>query len=353
MPSTRAPSSMRAFTLRALHDGAAARAGALVQAREEAVEHRRELLLDVGEREELLVQALTAALAVPLEPIELARTAGPLDHEPDGVSGPLRRVRHFGRNEEHLTLADRHIDRAAVLHGLEHHVALELVEELLPGVDVVVLAGIRAADHHDDEVAVAEDALVAHRRPQLRAVGLDPLLEIERLQGFHVPSVPFPLWYAQPGWSEEGAMRSGSGARGAAGGAAARVVAGAGVLSAGGGRPPAGRPWPSMHWPWHPPPPPPAPPVHELDISAGAGAGASVGSGGSGAASAYPQYWNRNTLVVDLAAASGSGSITLKPAARSAWPVRLALPGTPRPGGLLSRGAGQPLGIPLTPAARH
>src|SRR5207248_244711 len=138
MPSTRAPSSMRAFTLRALHDGAAARAGALVQAREEAVEHRRELFLDVGEREELLVQALTAALAVPLEPIELARAAGPLDHEPDGVSGPLRRVRHFGRNEEHLTLADRHIERAAVLHGLEHHVALELVEELLPGVNMVL-----------------------------------------------------------------------------------------------------------------------------------------------------------------------------------------------------------------------
>src|SRR5438270_190602 len=259
MPSTRAPSSMRAFTLRALHDGAAARAAALVQAREEAVEHRRELLLDVGEREELLVQALTAALAVPLEPIELARAPGPLDHEPDGVSGPLRRVRHFGRNEEHLTLADRHIDRAAVLHGLEHHVALELVEELLPGVDVVVLAGIRAADHHDDEVAVAEDALVAHRRPQLRAVGLDPLLEIERLQGFHVPSMPFPLWYAQP--------------------------------------------------------------------------------------------WNRNALVVDLAAASGSGSITLKPAAGSAWPVRLAFRVTPGSVGLLSVRADQRLVIPITPAA--
>src|SRR2546421_13098986 len=103
MPSTRAPSSMRAFTLRALHDGAAARAAALVQAREEAVEHRRELLLDVGEREELLVQALTPALAVPLEPIELAPAPGPLDHEPQGVSRPLRREGAFGREWPHLT----------------------------------------------------------------------------------------------------------------------------------------------------------------------------------------------------------------------------------------------------------
>src|SRR5881392_2545893 len=93
MPSTRAPSSMRAFTLRALHDGAAARAGALVQAREEAVEHRRELLLDVGEREELLVQALTAALAVPLEPIELARAAGPPPGRARWVPVVLRALR--------------------------------------------------------------------------------------------------------------------------------------------------------------------------------------------------------------------------------------------------------------------
>src|SRR5947208_14674011 len=101
MPSTRAPSSMRACTLRALHDGAAPRAGARVQARGEAVEHRRELLLDVGEREELLLQALTAPLAVPLEPIELARAAGPLELEPAGVRGSLRRLRHLRRSEEH------------------------------------------------------------------------------------------------------------------------------------------------------------------------------------------------------------------------------------------------------------
>src|SRR5204863_511146 len=76
-------------------------------------------------------------------------------------------------------------------HGPEHHVTLELVEEFLPGVDVVVLAGVRAPHHHDDEIAIAKHALVAHGRLQLRAVGIDPLPEIERLQGLHVSSVPF------------------------------------------------------------------------------------------------------------------------------------------------------------------
>src|SRR5256885_3651493 len=177
--------------LRALHDLAAACAGALGLAREEALEHRRKLLLDIGEREELLVQALTAVLAVPLEAIELARAARALDHQAHGVCGSLRRLRQVGRNQQHFAGADRHVDRAAVLHGPEHHVAFELVEEFLPRVDVVVLAGVRAAHHHDDEIAIAKHALVAHRRLQLRAVGIDPLPEIERLQGLHVSSVPF------------------------------------------------------------------------------------------------------------------------------------------------------------------
>src|SRR5690606_591402 len=60
-----------------------------------------------------------------------------------------------------------------------HHLALELVEPLRTFLPVVVGARIRAADHHDDEVAVV-DALVAHRRPEQVAVLVDPLLEIQR-----------------------------------------------------------------------------------------------------------------------------------------------------------------------------
>src|ERR1700752_1646402 len=134
----------------------------------------------------------------------------------------------------------------------------------------------------------------------------------------------FTVWYSLQRGSEEGAMWPGSGAKGAASAAAARGVAVALLLSAGGcGHLPAMH-WPSIHWPWHHRPTPAPAPVHELDISAGAGASAA-----SDASGAYPQYWSRNPLVVDLSAASGSGSITLKPAAGSAWPVRLAFRVTP------------------------
>lgn len=35
------------------------------------------------------------------------------------------------------------------------------------------------------------------------------------------------------------------------------------------------------------------------------------------------QYWDRNTLLVDLTAASGEGRVRLRPAAGASWPVRL------------------------------
>ena len=71
-----------------------------------------------------------------------------------------------------------------------------------------------------------------------------------------------------------------------------------------------------LHWPWHKTPPPPPPPVHELDVSGAAGAN-------------YPQSWKRNTLLLDLTSASGSGSITVKPLEGTTWPVRIALRVTP------------------------
>jgi hypothetical protein len=38
----------------------------------------------------------------------------------------------------------------------------------------------------------------------------------------------------------------------------------------------------------------------------------------------FPQYWSRNTLVIDLQSAGGSGSAVAKPREGTAWPVRLA-----------------------------
>jgi hypothetical protein len=92
-----------------------------------------------------------------------------------------------------------------------------------------------------------------------------------------------------------------------------------------------------LHWPWHKPPPPAPAPVHELDIN-----GATAGT--------FPQYWQRNTLLVDLSAASGTGNITLKPTAGGSWPVRVAFRVTPGSIGVLDVRAAQHESLPITPA---
>jgi hypothetical protein len=75
--------------------------------------------------------------------------------------------------------------------------------------------------------------------------------------------------------------------------------------------------------------------VHELDI------------GGA----TFPQYWKRNTLLVDLSAASGSGSITLKPAEGGSWPVRVAFRVTPGSIGVLDVRAAQRVSLPIAPGS--
>jgi hypothetical protein len=61
-----------------------------------------------------------------------------------------------------------------------------------------------------------------------------------------------------------------------------------------------------VHWPWKHRAPPPPPPVQELSIEGGAG---------------IQQFWDRNTLQVDLTALSGEGTALLRPL--HGWPIRL------------------------------
>ncbi len=63
-------------------------------------------------------------------------------------------------------MTDRQVDRLAVLHGFEHHVAFELIEELIARIEVIILASVRAANDHYDEIAVAEKTLIAYGRLQ-------------------------------------------------------------------------------------------------------------------------------------------------------------------------------------------
>ena len=52
-----------------------------------------------------------------------------------------------------------------------------------------------------------------------------------------------------------------------------------------------------MHWPWKRRPLPPPQPVQQVSISTDA----------AGPAATIPQYWDRNTLLLDLSGVSGEG----------------------------------------------
>jgi hypothetical protein len=70
----------------------------------------------------------------------------------------------------------------------------------------------------------------------------------------------------------------------------------------------------SKLWPFHRKPKPAPPAVHEFNL---------VNVDGSEAS--YPQYWQRNTLVVDLSGVSGSGAVTARLPDETTWPVRVAV----------------------------
>jgi hypothetical protein len=92
--------------------------------------------------------------------------------------------------------------------------------------------------------------------------------------------------------------------------------------------------WPQ--WPWrHKPTPPPE--VHELDETSEGGAVAS-----------FPQYWMRNTLIVDLQGASGTGSVTLKPREHTEWPIRVAFKVIPGSVGEIEVKGAQRVVLPIT-----
>src|SRR5581483_5097267 len=59
---------------------------------------------------------------------------------------------------------------------------------------------------------------------------------------------------------------------------------------------------PRPHWPWHHQPAQGPQEVHELDITSADGSSVNL-----------PQYWKRNTLVVDLQRAGATGSVVMKP----------------------------------------
>jgi len=67
-------------------------------------------------------------------------------------------------------------------------------------------------------------------------------------------------------------------------------------------------------WPFHKKEKPAPEAVHELDLV-----------NADGTPSSIPQYWKRNTLVIDLTGVSGSGGLAARLPAEATWPVRVAV----------------------------
>jgi hypothetical protein len=92
----------------------------------------------------------------------------------------------------------------------------------------------------------------------------------------------------------------------------------------------------AVHWPWSHKAPVAPTAVNEL-----------VEMGSNGTAVAYPQYWKRNTLLVDLHEAATEGSLVLTPRTGTQWPVRLAFRVTPGSIGALEVSGEQRMIIPV------
>jgi hypothetical protein len=110
----------------------------------------------------------------------------------------------------------------------------------------------------------------------------------------------------------------------------------------------------AMHWPWKRRPVPPPQPVQQVSIASDA----------AGAVVTIPQYWDRNTLLLDLSGVSGEGAANITPIKALGWPIRLEF--RVRPGSiklLEVLGAqrvqyavpaqGEPLLLKLAPSAYH
>lgn len=92
----------------------------------------------------------------------------------------------------------------------------------------------------------------------------------------------------------------------------------------------------SAHLPWrHRAPPPP-------EVSTALTVAAADGS-----ALSWPQFWQRNDVVLDLSGVAGSGSALVMPRAGLAWPVRVALRVTPGSVGAIDVRGAQRLVMPV------
>jgi hypothetical protein len=95
----------------------------------------------------------------------------------------------------------------------------------------------------------------------------------------------------------------------------------------------------TLHWPWnHKQPEKPSFNADELVVTLG----------NSSTVASYPQFWLRNTLVLDLREISGTGSAVVQPRTGSEWPMRMAIRVRPGQVGSVEVSGDQRVVFPVT-----
>ena len=104
------------------------------------------------------------------------RRAAALNNYPDCVRRALRRVRHVGRNEKGLSLADNVINDAIVFTDTHLDVPFELVEIFFRIHQVKIVPRVRSFDDHHKKIPAIVKIAVAHRRFKFISVFFNPIL---------------------------------------------------------------------------------------------------------------------------------------------------------------------------------
>src|ERR1700741_4701656 len=113
----------------------------------------------------------SAPAAEPFESVTGSRGPGALDDEADAAFlRTLRRVADMRRQQKHRTLGEGHPFESASIRDEQFRIPLQLVEELLDRIVVEIAALVGASDDSHDEIGVRPKLLIAHRRPDGRAM---------------------------------------------------------------------------------------------------------------------------------------------------------------------------------------
>lgn len=95
-------------------------------------------------------------------------------------------MRNAWGKEKHIPLANRNISKCTGLPHPEDHIAFELVEKFLAGIDVEILATVRPRDDGHKELAIGPNLSIPNGRLQRGMMLVDPTLQIKRLHFFQV-----------------------------------------------------------------------------------------------------------------------------------------------------------------------